>query len=476
MTVREETMTDRRGAAPRITFAVLAAGFILTSLDMMIVNVAYPDIKSHYHLTGDTLVSWTLNAYTVMYASALIPMGGIADHYGRRRVFLTGLGVFTLASLACALSPDITVLVAARALQAVGAAALTPTSMALLLQVFPRERHQRVIGLWVSAGALAAALAPVVGGVLVQIDWRLIFVINLPIGLIAAALAAKILPADEVAGGAIPDLATGILLGLGVTGVVYTLILLPTVGSDETSAWGAACIAAVALGIALARNSRAPHPLIPAAVMDSPGFRAVNAAAFVYSVGFAVMLLGVILWSQGLMGYSPLQSGLAIAPGTLLMPYFAARTPAICGRYGTYRTAAAGCLVLGAGMGWWAFAAGRPLPYAVQILPGCLLTSVGTIIGMAALAGSIARIVPKTSYAVGSAVHTTAKQLGIAVGVALTLCIYGLVARRGHATEGIQAALIVGLLLETVAAGTALYGERVTQRQATGQAQVEGAT
>jgi len=191
-------------------------------------------------------------------------------------------------------------------------------------------------------------------------------------------------------------------------------------------------------------------------------------------VGFAIMLLAVIIWSQDLMGYSPLQSGLSIAPGTLLMPYFAARTPAICGRYGTFRTSAAGCLVLGAGMGWWAFAAGRSFPYPAQILPGCLLTSAGTIIGMAALAGSIARILPRTSYAVGSAVHTAAKQLGIAVGVAVTVCVYGLLARRGQAAAGIQVALAVGVLMELVAATTVVAADRTARRPHAAAAQTEG--
>ncbi|MCI3240110.1 MULTISPECIES: MFS transporter [Streptomyces] len=453
--------TDRRRA---IVFAVLCCGFVLTSLDMMIVNVAFPAIEHEFPGYSNAVVSWTLNAYTILYAAALIPAGRLADHLGRKQTFLGGLVLFTLASALCAFAPSLPVLIAARALQALGAAALTPTSMGLLLQVNPPELQQRAIRSWTAAGGIAAAMAPIVGGVLVQYDWRLIFLINVPIGAAAVAVGVRVLPGSERNSAAPrPDLIGALAVALFAGAVVYALVEAPDAGWGSATTLTAFGCAAVLLVVAVVRNLRHPSPVVPRELLAIPVYVRTNIAAFVYSAAFAVMLLSVVLWTQNVRGYSAIETGLAIAPGTVLMPIFAMLTGRMGRSIGLAATAALGCVVLGAGMVWWTVTAPTELPYAAAIMPGSMLTSIGTIVAMAAFAGRVSATIPQAFYASGSAVHTMAKQMGIAIGVALLLVIQGSAAHAGQSpVPALRHAWIAAAVLTVLAAAIALAGPRKT--------------
>lgn len=450
---------DRRRV---LVFAVLCCGFVLTSLDMMIVNVAFPAIEHDFPGYSNAVVSWTLNAYTILYAAALIPAGRLADHLGRKQAFLGGLLLFSVASALCAAAPTLPVLIAARALQALGAAALTPTSMGLLLQVNPPERQQQAIRSWTAAGGIAAAMAPIVGGLLVQFDWRLIFLINVPIGAVAAIVGLRVLPTSErSASVARPDLIGALAVALFAGAVVYTLVEAPDAGWGSASTLAGFAFAAVLLAVAVVRNLRHPSPVVPRELLRLPVYVRANVAAFVYSSAFAVMLLSVVLWTQTVRGYSAIQTGLAIAPGTVLMPVFAMVTGKVAKRIGVAGTAALGCLVLGLGMVWWVVAAPTRLPYVLAVMPGSILTSIGTIVAMAAFAARVSSTIPKAFYASGSAVHTMAKQMGIAIGVALLLAIQDSGTRGGGSpVPALREAWIVAAVLTVVAAGIALAGPR----------------
>lgn len=451
--------TDRRRA---IVFAVLCCGFVLTSLDMMIVNVAFPAIEHEFPGYSNAVVSWTLNAYTILYAAALIPAGRLADHLGRKQTFLGGLVLFTLASGLCAFAPSLPVLIAARALQALGAAALTPTSMGLLLQVNPPELQQRAIRSWTAAGGIAAAMAPIVGGVLVQYDWRLIFLINVPIGAAAVAVGVRVLPTSAQNSSAPrPDLIGALAVALFAGSVVFALVEAPDAGWGSVTTLTAFACAVVLLVVAVVRNLRHPSPVVPRELLTMPVYVRTNIAAFVYSAAFAVMLLSVVLWTQNVRGYSAIETGLAIAPGTVLMPIFAMLTGRMGRAIGLAATAALGCVVLGLGMVWWTVTAPTKLPYALAIMPGSILTSIGTIVAMAAFAGRVSATIPQAFYASGSAVHTMAKQMGIAIGVALLLVIQDSAAHAGQSpVPALRHAWIVAAVLTVLAAGIALAGSR----------------
>src|SRR3954464_1500624 len=199
--------TQSQARRPGAVLAVLSAAAFMASLDLFIVNVALDDIRADFGSASLADLSWVLSAYAITYAALLVPLGRLADRYGRKGGFLIGLGVFTAASAACALSPGLWWLVGLRVLQAAGAAALTPTSLGLLLAATPAERRVRAVRIWAASGGLAAAAGPVVGGLLVTASWRWVFLVNIPIGLATLLVAARVLPNprhDTTA--ALPDL------------------------------------------------------------------------------------------------------------------------------------------------------------------------------------------------------------------------------------------------------------------------------
>src|SRR4051812_19133029 len=166
----------------RLIFATVSIGVLMATLDLTVVNVALPTVSAEFNGAPLAEVSWILNGYAIVYAALLVPAGRLADRSGRRRGFLAGVALFTAASVLCAAAPNLAVLVAARALQAVGAAALVPTSLGILLAVYPQTARGRVVRAWTAVGALARAFGPLVGGVLVSGDWQWVFWVNVPIG------------------------------------------------------------------------------------------------------------------------------------------------------------------------------------------------------------------------------------------------------------------------------------------------------
>lgn len=209
------------GTAPtehpgRILLVVSAAAF-LSSLDLFIVNIAFPAIRADFPGSDLAQMSWVLNGYTVVFAAFLAVAGRLADRFGHKRVFLTGLAVFAVASAACAAAPSVGLLVAARAVQALGAAMVTPTSLSLLLAAYPADRRAHAVGIWASIGAVAAALGPVLGGLLVNLSWHWVFLVNLPVAIAALAAGVRVLGEGGIARTAMPDLAGafGLVVGVG---------------------------------------------------------------------------------------------------------------------------------------------------------------------------------------------------------------------------------------------------------------------
>src|SRR3954462_14589074 len=202
--------TPRREAAVARRWKVLAVvstAVFMSSLDLFIVNIAFPDIHSDFPETSLAGLSWILNAYAIVFAALLVPMGRSADRLGRRRSFLAGLVVFTIASALCALAPSVPLLVAARVLQAVGAAAVFPTSLALVLPEFPPDERRTAVAVWAAVGGVAAAAGPPIGGLLVQGGWQLVFLVNVPIGIALFFVAARVLREQrEAANAPRPDL------------------------------------------------------------------------------------------------------------------------------------------------------------------------------------------------------------------------------------------------------------------------------
>ena len=259
---------------------VLAIAVFMSSLDLFIVNLAFPYISQDYPGTSLSSLSWVLNAYTIVFAAVLVPAGRWADRIGRRRLFSGGLILFSFGSVLCALAPGVAALIAARVIQAAGAGAMVPASLSLLLAAVPPPVRPKALGTWSALGALGAALGPVIGGALVQVDWRWVFWINVPVGVAAVVLAVRVVPESKdpnVSGR--PD-----LLGAGLLAASVGLVALALVKAPEWG-WGSASFlgllaASLACGAAMVYRSRRHHsPVIELELLRSRTFSGSFAAS-----------------------------------------------------------------------------------------------------------------------------------------------------------------------------------------------------
>jgi MFS family permease len=224
---------------------VVSVAAFLASLDLFIVNIAFPDIRKAFGTADLGAMSWILNGYTVIFAAFLNPAGRLGDRYGHRPIFLWGLAVFTMGSAACGLSGSFGALVASRVVQAFGAAMLMPSSLALLMAAVPASRRAAAVSTWSAAGAMAAALGPPIGGVLVELSWRWTFFVNLPVALLALAAGPWILANTRATGTGVPDLFGALSLVVGVAALVWALIELPVAGRGATPALDLAAVRVV---------------------------------------------------------------------------------------------------------------------------------------------------------------------------------------------------------------------------------------
>lgn len=422
-----ELRTEPRTAArPGLTLAVLSAAAFMASLDVFIVNVAFPDIGRDFHGESLSNLSWILNGYAILFAALLVPLGRLADRYGRKEGFLAGLAVFTLASAACAAAPSLWALIAFRGVQAVGAAALTPTSLGLLLTSTPPERRSRAVRIWASTGALASAAGPVLGGLLVEASWRWVFIVNVPVGVLALILAARIVedsrdPSVERT----PDLLGSAVLAIAVGALALGLV--------KGAGWGWLSIATVASFIVAAggiagfwvRSQHHRLPVVEPALLRVRTFAWSNVTAVLFMTAFGGGLLGVILWLQDVWGYSALRTGFAVSPGPLMVPIFAAVSQRISHRVPAGRIAAAGCAMFGLGDVLLVLGLRATPDYATAILPGWLCTGIGVGLALPTILSAATADLPANRASTGSAVVNMSRQIGTVLGVSLLVAVLG---------------------------------------------------
>lgn len=405
--------------------SIVSVGVFVASLDLFIVNIAFPDIQGDFAGTSLASLSWILNAYAIVFAALLVPAGRWADRMGRKRAFLGGLALFTAASAACAIAPGVGVLIAARVVQAAGAAVLMPASLGLLLPEFPPEKRGLAIGLWAAVGGTAAAAGPVIGGLLVELSWRWVFLVNLPVGLAALFLGARVLKEIREEHAPAPDLVSAGLL----TGSVATLIAAIIEGPD----WGwtdprvlALFAAAVVLGLAFAiRSGRVAVPVVEPELLRVRAFAASNAAGVFFFIGFSAMLLGSVLWLTEVWHETALNAGLKIAPGPAFAALFAVAGGVLSGRIGPRAVGAIGAALFSLAGVWWATHLGVEVHYAADYLPGMLIGGMGVGFVNPALASAATAQLPPARLATGSAVLTMSRQFGSALGVALLVAVIG---------------------------------------------------
>lgn len=416
-------------ASPGRVLVIVAAAVFLVSLDLFIVNIAFPDIEQSYPGSSVAALSWVLNAYAIVFAALLVPAGILADRLGRRRVFLAGLGVFVAASAACGAAWSVESLVGFRVAQAVGAAMLMPTSLALLLDAFPPERRAKAIGAWAGIGGAAAALGPPVGGVLVTLSWRWVFLVNLPFGIAAIVAGRRALrESRNEEDRRLPDAVGTVALVAGVGAVCWALVEAPDRGWGSIRTIGLLLLSAVLVAGVVRRSrhvDRAHAPVLDLALFRSRTFALATLSALLFSVAFAAMLLEGVLLLTGPWGDSVLVAGLSLAPGPLLATVVAVTSGRLSSRIGQGRTAVLGNVVFACGVGWWLWRLDLEPNFLTGLLPGSVLTGTGVGLFLPAVSTAVASTLAPARLAAGSAVLTASRQLGSVLGVAVLVAILG---------------------------------------------------
>jgi EmrB/QacA subfamily drug resistance transporter len=405
-----------------LTAAVLGSG--IAGVDATVVGIALPAIGREFRV-GVAGLQWVVNAYTLTLAGLLLLAGALGDRYGRRRVFLVGVVSFGVTSALCGLAPGGGALIAARALQGVGAALLTPGSLALLQASFVDDDRSRAIGAWSGLSGVATAIGPFVGGWLITAySWRLVFFINIPLTIAVVAITARHVPESRApsAGGPL-DVAGALTITAGLVGLSYGLIEGPASG------WGSpAVLAALVAGVGLLGGfvlveRRAADPLLPLGLFSSAQFTAVNGVTFVVygALGGALFLLPVVL--QVVAGFTPLVAGTALLPITALMLALSARSGALAARIGPRLQMSVGPLVIGAGL---ALLVRTGPAYFSQVLPALVVFGLGLAITVAPLTATALSAVPTDHAGVASAVNNDVARAAGLIAVAVLPALSGI--------------------------------------------------
>jgi EmrB/QacA subfamily drug resistance transporter len=414
-------------ASPWPVFFTASVAVFLVSIDSTVLFAAFSSLLASFpgHSAADA--SWVLNAYTVVYAALLVPAGSLADTHGRKRMFMLGVLVFSLASMACGLAPGLPWLVAARVLQAVGAAMLTPASLSLVLSAFPADKRAVAVSLWGAVGGLAAALGPSLGSFLVDsMGWRWAFFINLPPALWSMWRATRYIQESPRAPGKHhvdwPGLA---LLILGVSTLTWSVIRSESQGWRSSQIWVGLAVGLIILWGFTRWARHTERPALDLRLFDNPTYRAVNLATLIFGVGFSMMFFGFFFFMTGIWHYTLPQAGLAITPGPLMVIPVAMVSGRIAAKAGHRPLLVGGCVLLALGGLWQSFIPGIEPQYLLHWLPSQIITGIGVGMTLPSLSGAAVASLPPQQFGAGSAVNQAIRQFGSVLGVALTVVLVG---------------------------------------------------
>lgn len=400
--------------------ALLAS--VLASLDLFVVNLAFASISESFPVATPQTMSWILNAYGIAFAALLVPSGRLADRFGRLRLFRLGLVLFGAGSLLAALAPGVAVLIGARGIQGGGAALIVPTSLALLLGQYQRPQHKKMVSIWSASGSVAAAGGPVLGGLLSEYDWRWIFVINVPIAILALLLTTflKEEPRQETR---TPDLFGVALLAVAIGALVTALSYVSNWGFASPGLWGTVTVSIGTIVWFVRRCLNHASPAVDLRVFRTTSFSVAAVGMAGFYIGFAVMLLGGSLFLTNVWAWSPVIAGLgfSVGPGTAVVAALIAGRTRRAPRW----LAGLGSVLFVLGGTLWYFLLNDGHNSIPVMFAGLALTGAGAGIAQTGfLAGGVSGLQPD-SYAAGTGVLNTARQIGSALGVAALIAIVG---------------------------------------------------
>lgn len=414
-------------ASPWPVFWIASVAVFLVSLDSTVLFAAFSAMRASFAQASAADMSWVLNAYTVVFAAMLIPAGGLADRHGRRKIFLLGVALFLLASAACGWAGSVSTLVAARVLQAVGAALLTPASLSLVLDAFPRSQRAVAVSLWGAVGGLAAALGPSLGSLVVDtVGWPWAFYLNLPLGAISLWLGRQRLRESVQSDSRRPFDLVGmglLIVGVGALALAIVQLEAPHWSRLELLLVALLGVAAIVGFVAWARV--APAPLLDLGLFRHRSYRDINLATLSFGTAFAMMFFAFFFYMTGIWHYSLPQAGLAITPGPLLVIPTAIISGRLAARIGHRPFLVGGSLVYASSALWLLLVPGSEPDYLRHWLPGLLLSGLGVGLVLPALSAAAVHRLPLEHYAVGSAVNQATRQIGAVLGVALTVLMLG---------------------------------------------------
>lgn len=404
---------------------VVVVGVFMAGLDVFIVNIAFPQIQLDFPGTSLGSLSWILNSYTIVFAAFLIAAGRWSDVVGRKRAFLLGVGLFVVASAACAAAPSIPFLVGARAVQGLGAALLLPSSLGLLLPEFPPERRHIAIGVWAAVGGVAAAAGPPLGGLLVQVGWRWVFLVNVPVGLVGLLAGWRVLREIRHPDSEPPDVLGAGLLSVGVATLVVAIVQGGEWGWVSVRILALVALSLVLLGLVGRRIVCHPSPIVDPSMLAVRAFSAATVGSLLFFIGFAAMLLASVLFLTGIWHEPIVTAGLMISPGPSMAALAAVPGARLGRRFGPGRIGAIGTVLFALAGVWWISRLGTTPRYATDYLPGMLIGGLGVGLVIPSLTGAVAATLPPSRLATGIGVQTTGRQLGSAFGFAILIAVLG---------------------------------------------------
>jgi EmrB/QacA subfamily drug resistance transporter len=439
---------------------VVVAGVFMAGLDVFIVNIAFPQIHTEFPHTSLRSLSWVLNSYTIVFAAFLIAAGRWSDTFGRKRSYLLGTGLFVAASAACALAPSILFLIAARALQGLGAALLMPASLGLLLPEFPGERRHIPIGIWAAVGGIAAAAGPPLGGLLVQVSWRWVFIVNVPVGLASLIVGWRILREIRHPESTRPDFLGAGILTAGLASLVVAIIEGSTWGWASPRILGLFALTTLLIAMVARRIASHPSPIVEPALLKVRAFSLATLASLLFFMAFSAMLLASVLFLTGIWHEQIITAGLEIFPGPAMAAAMAIPGARLGSRFGPGRVGAVGALLFALGGVWWVGHLSGVPHYAADFLPGMLIGGIGVGLMIPSLTGAVAATLAPARLATGIAVQTTGRQIGSALGFAILVAVLGTPHTAGDFNPAwkfmMAASLLAGVALAAIGRAPAL--------------------
>ncbi len=417
----------RRISSPRAVLAVAVLGTFMAFVDATIVNIAIPNIARDFHATSLASVSWVLNAYNIVFAAFLVGGGQLADLLGRRRVFSIALVTFTLASALCAAAPSLGLLVAARIVQAAGAAMLVPSSLAIVLEAHEPHERMHAVALWSAVAALAAGIGPPLGGLLITAsNWRLVFLVNIPVGLVAVVLAKRVLIESRAPGRRrVPDLLGGVVLALAIATLVLAVVKGQEWGWSSARVVGSFAASLLLGAYFVFRSGRQRTPVVDLSLLRIRAFALSNGVTLVMSGGFYAYTLCNVLFLTGVWRYSILTAGLALTPGPFTAMAIAGPASRLVERVGHRAVVVPGALIWAGGMVFLSSRVGVRPDFLGVWLPGLVILGIGAGLSFPTLSGAAVGSVPGTRFAMATALNSVARQIGAALGVAVLIAILG---------------------------------------------------